>query len=158
MLSLKARLHTVFMIGADGQLYRTKKTSNCAVLGPVRTCTGGYLTTSFEKQKRLAHHVVWAMHHGEWPSGGDIDHINRVRHDNRIENLRLVSRSVNMHNTEAHKDARSAHKGVDFNKARQKWRARICINYKNKQLGYFSTEQAAADAIQAYRKTIGEYL
>lgn len=50
-----------------------------------------------KQRKLLAHRVLWAMHFGEWPKQ-QIDHINRVKHDNRIENLRDVPPSVNQQN------------------------------------------------------------
>ena len=44
-----------------------------------------------------AHRIIWAMHYGKWPTY-TIDHINRNRLDNRIENMRDVSMSVNLCN------------------------------------------------------------
>lgn len=49
-----------------------------------------------------AHRVIYALHKGRWPEG-DVDHINGVRDDNRIENLREASRSQNLSNSRAHK-------------------------------------------------------
>jgi len=45
-----------------------------------------------------AHHIVWAIHHGTWPTK-HLDHINRVRNDNRIENLREVTPAENVKNS-----------------------------------------------------------
>jgi HNH endonuclease len=62
----------------------------------------GYLvvTITFQAKayKVLAHRIVWALHYGAWPTQY-IDHINRVRLDNRIANLRDVSRLENARNS-----------------------------------------------------------
>ena len=51
----------------------------------------------------LAHRVIWALYYGEDPGENEIDHINRNRSDNRIENLRLVDRTEQLANTERNK-------------------------------------------------------
>lgn len=77
-----------------------------------------------------------------------VDHINGVRSDNCIENLRWVNHSLNQHN-------KSSTKGYSFDKRTNKWRAIIMINYKFKSLGYFDTEQEARDAyLEAKSKLI----
>ena len=45
----------------------------------------------------LQHRVAWALHYGEWPASF-IDHINHIRDDNRIHNLRVVTRAENNSN------------------------------------------------------------
>lgn len=50
----------------------------------------GYRRLAVRKKHYLAHRVIWLHYYGEWPNG-IIDHINRNRSDNRIENLRVVS-------------------------------------------------------------------
>lgn len=60
-----------------------------------------YLVVSLQWQGRqrklLVARVIWAMEHGAWPAN-PLDHINRVRGDNRLENLRDVPWSVNAAN------------------------------------------------------------
>jgi hypothetical protein len=46
----------------------------------------------------LAHRIAWALHYGEDPYPHELDHIDRNRLNNRITNLRLVTRSENMRN------------------------------------------------------------
>ena len=59
-------------------------------------CANGYVyvSTPFDK-KVLAHRLAWLLHTGDWPTN-DIDHINRDRKDNRICNLRVLTRSQNL--------------------------------------------------------------
>jgi hypothetical protein len=60
----------------------------------------GYQTTSRFGKSWYVHRLVWKMFYGyEVPTGMDIDHINRVRSDNRIANLRVVTRKENLANT-----------------------------------------------------------
>lgn len=94
-----------------------------------------------------AHRLAWLSTYGSWPTG-DIDHINGVRHDNRIENLRDVDRRTNSQNQ---KKATSRNKtsgvlGVSWDKEKQKWAAFITINGKSCRLGRFDTVQEASDA------------
>lgn len=59
----------------------------------------GYIAITFYGEYWLAHRLVWAHVHGFIPPC-EIDHINRVRNDNRLRNLRLVSRSENQKNSD----------------------------------------------------------
>lgn len=63
--------------------------------------SAGYLTMSsspFHKRKEMSHRVVWMAFNGPIPKGMNIDHINRIKTDNRLENLRLVTVYKNMKN------------------------------------------------------------
>lgn len=106
----------------------------------------GYCVSTIDNNPALtAHRVAWAIFYGEWPSG-EIDHINGVTTDNRIENLRLATSAQNSHNTRSHKDSVSRFKGVSFDSARGKWCAEIMKNGRRWRLGRFSTEEDAAKA------------
>lgn len=69
-----------------------------------------------------AHRAAWAIYYGEWPEG-DVDHINGNRADNRICNLRDVSRSHNARNGKHRANNKSGRIGVC--KFGDKWRAYI---------------------------------
>ena len=65
------------------------------------SCRKGYLLVSVSKPKICVisvHRVVYETFVGEIPQGYEIDHINTVRDDNRLENLRVVTRKENMNN------------------------------------------------------------
>lgn len=98
--------------------------------------TKGYLVGDIFGKTMRAHRVAWAIYYGEWPTA-EIDHINGNRSDNRISNLRDVSRSVNMRNVELSPKNTSGHNGVHWDKRERKWRARIRIDRTLKCLGYF---------------------
>lgn len=60
----------------------------------------------------MAHRVIWQLHNGFVAVDVDVDHINGVRTDNRIENLRAVTRAVNQRNQKLHKSNTSGIAGV----------------------------------------------
>ena len=89
--------------------------------------------------RRMRHHVhVWEKANGAVPSGYEIDHINGQRNDNRLENLRLVTRQENMRNAKKSKANSSGVTGVSWNKAKKRWRAYVMVGYKQKSLGYYA--------------------
>ena len=79
-----------------------------------------------------------------------VDHINRIKTDNRIENLRWVNQSENMQNVpklQRNKTNKpSKYKGVSWSTRGNKWVAFISLNSKNKNLGYFDKQEDAAKA------------
>jgi len=87
-----------------------------------------------------------------------IDHINHERTDNRAENLRWATTSENNMNASIKSNNTSGYPGVYFDKRRNKWVARISINGKETQLGYFLTIEEAIEARkQAEIQYYGEY-
>lgn len=105
----------------------------------------GYRAGHIDYVLFLAHRVAYAIHHGEWPNGR-IDHINRVRNDNRINNLRVVSQQENSRNAAMSKNNKSGITGVYWGKAVGKWVAQIKVDYHVKYLGCFDTIEEAAAA------------
>ena len=53
----------------------------------------GYRIVSIFGKPHKEHRLVWIYHNGNIPEGMQIDHINRIRNDNRIQNLRLATYS-----------------------------------------------------------------
>lgn len=112
----------------------------------------GYRKGSIDGVPFNAHRVIWALHHGEWPSD-QIDHINGVRDDNRIINLRVVTNQENGRNQSMFRNNTSGVCGVCWHKAQGKWQARIMVDGRRKYLGYFTTIEAAAEArVEASRQ------
>lgn len=91
-----------------------------------------------------AHRLAWLHYYGEWPSD-QIDHVNCIRDDNRIENLREATNQQNGMNSSS-QFGTSQYKGVCWDKHRNKWQAQIGINGKLKKLGRFEIEIEAARA------------
>jgi hypothetical protein len=88
-----------------------------------------------------AHRVIWKMVYGEDPEL--IDHINGQRSDNRIENLRSVSRDINARNLGLSKNNTSGANGVYWFPNYSKWMVSIRVNGRRKTLGYFADKQEA---------------
>lgn len=104
-----------------------------------------------------AHRLAWLLHYGEWPAR-EIDHINGVRDDNRIINLRLATRTENNWNTRARADNTSGFKGVYYHKTNNRWVAKIQRDGRRLFLGCFPTKEAAAAAVIAVRADLhGQY-
>lgn len=88
--------------------------------------------------------------HGEWPPS-DLDHENRRRDDNWIDNLRPATNSQNGMN-------KSGVRGVSFYPPTGKWRARISVDKREVYLGYFLTEaEAMAARREAAERLHGEF-
>ena len=105
-------------------------------------------------KKIYAHRAAWAIHHGEWPNG-QIDHINGDRADNRIANLRVVTKSRNMRNAKRRSDNTSGFPGVIWAPQLGKWRAVVQANGKPKHLGVFERKSDAIAARKAAEKEHG---
>lgn len=104
-----------------------------------------------------AHRVIWAMVYGSWPDN-EIDHIDLVKSNNRITNLRPANRNENVCNVANRADNTSGYKGVSFHKLSAKWRARISIDSRRKHLGTFASPEAAHAAyVAAAKKYHGEF-
>jgi hypothetical protein len=105
----------------------------------------GYVRIVVCKQTYDAHRLAWLYVYGDWPKG-QVDHINRVKNDNRIQNLRCVTRSQNRQNSAVNCNSTTNIKGVGWHKHAQKWCARITIDGARIQLGVF---ESINDAIAA---------
>lgn len=105
----------------------------------------GYGTGSILGCLYCAHRVAWALYYGSWPQF-EIDHINGIRSDNRIVNLRCVHHADNLKNQKLRSTNTSGVTGVYFCNTYKKWVSKIKVNYKNISLGYYSSFQEAVKA------------
>lgn len=101
-----------------------------------------------------AHRVLWLLSSGEWPNE-DIDHINGDRSDNRLVNLRVVSRSENSKNQRIRSDNRSGVTGVSLRIRDGKWIARIHVDGKEKLIGKFDDLHNAIEARKSAERAYG---
>lgn len=114
----------------------------------------GYKRSKILGAQLYAHRLAWALHYGEWPSM-QIDHINGDTLDNRIANLRDVTRSDNMKNTSIGSTNTSGHLGVSFDKKRKQWRASITSDKRFIYLGRFKCKDEAIEARRRAEEKFG---
>lgn len=106
----------------------------------------------------LVHRIIWLMFIGSWPKN-EIDHINRNKQDNRIENLREATHSENSLNRGIGRNNSSGHKGVSRTRSTGKWRAYATVSGVGKFLGEFNTPDEAGTAYVEYvKKMHGEFI
>lgn len=133
-----------------GVFTRKIKTCNTVNINDVAGCiskNNGYVEISLKNKNYRGHRLAWLYEHGYFPKY--IDHINGIRSDNRIFNLREATQSKNMQNLKkAGKNNKSGYLGVYFSKKRNKFIAQIRMNGISKNLGGFDT------AVDAYIKYI----
>lgn len=114
----------------------------------------GYLMCMLLGHKFKVHQVVWLICHGEFPKMS-IDHINRNRRDNKIDNLRLATDQQNMFNIHA---STKKYVGVRKDDKGHGYSANIGHNNKKIYLGYFKTKEEAYEAyVKASREIRGEF-
>ena len=127
-----------FAYHESGNLIRLKRIGTRGKAGllakPIRHHTGYMYMKIFDVMVAY-HRAVFAVVHGRWPNG-DIDHINRVRHDNRIDNLRECTKSQNSHNTEMNKRNVSGFRGVTWDSLGKRWRITQMFEGKRWYFGY----------------------
>jgi hypothetical protein len=118
-----------------------------------RITSNGYRQIRIFNSAYVAHRIVWLYINGNWPKNY-IDHINGDRLDNRISNLREVTKQENNQNLlKAQKNNKSNFLGVSWNPKGKKWRAQICVDNKKIYLGLHETpELAHAAYLDAKRK------
>lgn len=127
---------------------RIMKKCNTQYSGKIAGCKdleSGYILLNINKRRFLAHRIIWEMHNGAILEGYEIDHINHIRDDNRIKNLRLVRKKDNQKNLSKNKRNRTGLTGVTITKDGSYY-AQIGVLGKTFCIGYFKTIFDAACA------------
>jgi len=124
----------------EGKLFNRVQRNSRALVGEEAgtLIVDGYRAIKINGKKYQVHRLIYMYHNGEIAGGLQIDHIDRDRLNNNIENLRLVTNQENHFNTNA--------KGYYFNKAKNRFVATIGFNNKDIYLGCFDTEDEAKGA------------
>ena len=106
------------------------------------THTGhGYKKITVAQKKYYVHQIIFLMQHGYIPK--IVDHIDGNTSNNKFENLRESSKSLNACNSKLRSDSTSGHKGVAWSNACGKWMARVQIKNRAKHLGVFEDFELA---------------
>lgn len=101
----------------------------------------GYLILKIKGKQYKAHRMAWLYVYGEVPSG-NIDHINRVRSDNRISNLRCISQADNCRNMTVSKNNETGYKGVHLDSTKG-LKARYATKVNGKTFRFYSAKEAS---------------
>lgn len=138
---------------SDGKLFWKKRKANCIHIGDEAGCLWtrpdgvAHWIIKINDMRFKRSRIVWIKHYGDIIPGIEIDHADRNTLNDRLENLRLATRSQNTTNRRIQKNNTSGMRGVRFYKPSSKWLARISLNGKTLHLGYFDTKE---DAYSAY--------
>ena len=148
-------MHNIVQYHKEGYLTWKVSPSQKIKVGSVvgSKCRGEYLGFGYKGKKYSIHRVIWELHNGSIPVGYFIDHINRDKYDNRIENLRLATPSQNNANA-ARGKMRNCY-WVEHAKAYQ-----VRVQHKGKLYfaGYYTDlEDAKVAAYQLRKEVYGEY-
>jgi hypothetical protein len=113
----------------------------------------GYWEIRLDNKLYKAHRLVWLYHYGKFPEK-HLDHINRIKTDNRIENLRECNDAENGQNQNKFSNNKSGLTGVSWHAASNKWISKICLNRKQIYLGTYEDKN---EAYQAYLTAKQQY-
>lgn len=144
----------LYFLYNDGKLFWKQKVSDKVTIGKQAGSYGGkYGLVKLFNKGYYIHKVVYYMFYGTWPKL--IDHINGNQTDNRIENLRSATYSLNNRNRgkQPRKKSTSKYKGVFWSEKRKSWIVRASINNKPFHIGQSKSEE---DAAKMYDKFIIE--
>jgi hypothetical protein len=133
-------------VSQTGHLYWRAKGRGRVKTRPAGTILStGYIGVVIGEKRHFAHRICWAIHFGKWPSD-QIDHINGIKIDNRICNLREATNSQNGKNARIPSNNTSGVCGVTYDKVNKRWRSIIKVNGKQIHLGRWSSFEDAVVA------------
>ena len=141
-----------------GNFYRKVALTNSVKIGDIAGSKNqkGYLEIWVDGKRYYAHRLAWLIETGEFPKE-QIDHINCVKTDNRIANLRCVSDSINKQNKrEALDKNTSGLLGVSWMAKAKKWKAQIQLNKTVIYLGLFEDKKQAHNAYVQAKRSLHE--
>jgi hypothetical protein len=144
----QSRLKEVFSFDPEiGRLFWTNPTARNVKIGSIagRLTKDGYRRVCLDGFAYPEHKLIWLYFYGKFPDG-EIDHINHIRDDNRIPNMRDVPRTQNNKNKSIGKNNSSGVIGVCWDKQGKNWKAAITVNSKKIHLGYFKDLKEAIQA------------
>lgn len=104
----------------------------------------GYVHIKVEGRAYKAHRLAWLYTYGRWPQPS-VDHINRVKTDNRIVNLREVDQLANMQNKSLYRRNKTGFPGVSCLPS-GRYVAQLQVAKKNQYLGVYDTPELASEA------------
>lgn len=152
------RLHSLLSYDPASGVFVWRESRGKAISGEKADAArhDGYIKITIDQKHYLGHRLAWFYVNGEWPEF--LDHINRNRADNRLCNLRVVTRTENNQNKSTRLDNSSGVTGVSFDASRKRWTVRLKIAGKYKYFGRFeSFSEAVSVRKTAEKQHFGEF-
>ena len=131
-------LKQMFTYHQDGTLFYNKNGKK-VIANPSKY--NNYTYVNIDRKPVKFHRIVYLYCHGYLPDC--IDHINGIRHDNRIENLRPSTKQENCLNRTKSKNNTSGFKNVSWSKVGKKWTVQLKANNKYTNFGYYEDIELA---------------
>ncbi len=139
-------------------IFKWKVPTNTRIrTGDIAGTINYYTAIELLGKKYPAHRLAWLYIYGSMPNLM-IDHKDRNKLNNRLDNLRIATRSQNGINSKLSVQNTSGSKGVTWGKDKNRWRAYIVVNHKLIHLGHYRFKEHATNArLKAERKYFGEF-
>ena len=106
----------------------------------------GYIRIRLKGKDYKAHRIAMLLAYGFYGDGLEVDHLNHIRNDNRLANLRFVTSTGNHRNLSRSSNNTTGVTGAAYHKGTRKYRAQIQVEGTQIHLGYFATLKEAAKA------------
>lgn len=159
-LPSQKELKRIFRYDRKGFFVRKVKTAACTYVGQVVKGTNhhsGYKIIKIKDTIFMYHRVVYKYLKGRVPR--NLDHINGIKKDNRIENLRSATPSQNQGNRKQHSKNKSGTRGVSFDKNDKTWRCTLMINGIRKTYHASKNKKECCDKCEIVLKKLrGKYV
>lgn len=154
-LPLQERLRELYDYNPDTGEFVRKTKNGTWKLKPITI--RGYRRVTVDGSQYDAHRLIWMWQYGADPGGLEVDHINGNGHDNRLCNLRLVTKQENQKNAKLNKNSKTGVPGVYKIKTKNGYVYRVRIFHNNRllSLGTYKTLEEATDVRKAAEKRYG---
>jgi len=138
-----------YFLYKDGYLFWKNTKHGRSTTKPIsNNDKNGYCKIRCNNNVYYCHRIIYEMHYGKIPKNLQIDHIDRNKSNNKIENLRLANSKENSRNKSS--------KGFTWSKSSKKWVAQIRVDGAYHYLGLYETEiDAHAAYLQARKEFFG---
>lgn len=156
-LPTRERILSLLDYDPESGLFRWKETNRNRKRGAVAgSYNNGYIRIGFDGASYFAHRLAYiVMTGGQLTSADEVDHRNGRKDDNRWCNLRLLSRSNNVHNAPPSKLNHSGYRGVQWRPYNKRWIANISVNGRRVHLGTYAEKRDALAARMAAESKYG---